>query len=256
MYWLLIISLFVFLGFISLGSYYSARQFFKPSDKANQTQITPTSITAKENTTSNFKTYKNTRYGIEFDIPKNYTVTDGLDCSLLMLDQNRCLVSLVLKLDFRDSDFVPEATFWFLKGVNSVKIPGQVSHIYFETQKRVWRIDNPPEVFPLWGHTESGQEIIKAFNGGSHSNFAYYIIPDYEKDEVAIFAFPESFRLRCDLIENRQKQLDCDRFYKSVIDQYYNGEETPDNWLGRNYLNSIYSEAENIVRSFRKIVTK
>jgi len=147
-----------------------------------------------------------------------------------------------------------------LKGINSINISGQISGINFDAQKKAWVLDSPdstPQVLSVWGQTKSGQEIIKAANGGSHGSFDYYIIPNYENDEVAIFSIPGSYRLRCDnFVNDRSKETDCNNFYKSVIDQYNDGEVNADNWLPKNYLDSIYAEAENIVKSYRQIINK
>jgi len=249
----IVLTCFVIFGF---GGYYLGKQSSKTSDKSKQAQPMPSPTTTGGNAVSKLKTYKNTQYEIEFDYPPNYTVSPGSDCSWLINNQAGCLLSLTLNPT--NNDYAPKASFWLLKGINSVNIPGQVSSINFDPQKRAWVVNNPvstPEVLSIWDRTKSGQEIIKSSNGGSHSSFRYYIIPKYESDEVAIFSIPESFRLRCDnFVNDKPKEAECNNFYKFVIDQYNNGQTTIDTWLPENYLNSIYSEAENIVKSYRQVV--
>lgn len=205
--------------------------------------------------TSNWKTYSNTQYGLAFDYPQNYVVSISSDCGFIVKDQTACLLSL--SMNPTASEFPPKAQFWFLKGVNSVNILGQTNGIYFDMQKKAWVLKShfsPEETIPVWGYTKSGQEIIRAQIGGSHTSNYYYLIPNYKKDEVAIFEIPKSYRLRCDLImNNATKQTQCNNFYKLIIDEYNGGKSIPDMWLPEKYLSSIYSEAENIVKSFREI---
>jgi len=241
----------VVLGF---GGYYLSKQPSTSPNKFKQAQPATPPIITEENEVSNLKTYKNTQREIEFEYPPNYTVSTATDCSLLAGNQSECLVSLTLSPT--ESEYTPKAHFGLLKGVNSINIAGQTDTINFDSQKKAWVISGQeptPEVLSIWDHTKSGQEIIKASNGNSHGSSHYYIIPNYKNDEVAIFSIPESFRLRCDLLD-KDKETDCNNFYKSVIEQYNNGETTVDTWLPENYLNSIYSEAENIVRSYRTMV--
>lgn len=217
------------------------------------TTVETPSVTTPINENVNLKTYKNVQYNLAFDYPQNYVISKNQDCGNLINNQAGCLLSLTLDPTNGD-DYTPKAEFWLLQGINSVNIFGQVSTISFDSQKRVWVLDNPTEVLSVWGRTKTGQEIIKSSNGGSCGSSYYYIIPKYETDEVAIFSVPQSYRLRCDNFTNdKSKETDCNNFYKSVIDQYNRGETTADTWLPENYLSSIYSEAENIVKSYREI---
>jgi len=208
----------------------------------------------EKNDNSNLKTYNNAQYQLAFDYPQNYIISTNPNCSNLKNNQKGCLLSL--NLNPTNIDFPPKAYFWLLQGVTTVNIPGQVSIINFDSQKKAWVLNNsvpPAEVLPVWNYTKSGKEIIKSSNGGSYGSSYYYIIPNYNKDEVAVFSVPESYRLRCDnFLNDKPKETDCNNFYKSVIDQYNKGKETVDAWLPKNYLISIYSEAENIVKSYRE----
>ena len=259
----IVLICFVVFGF---GGYYLGKQSLKPSDKTKPVQsiLSPTTI-IEENRVSNLKTYKNIQYGIEFDYPQNYiisvnpTISDDqnyANCIGLTNNKSGCLLSLTIEPI--NNDYAPKGFFLLLKGINSVIIPGQVSSIKFDLEKKAWVVNNPvptPEVLSVWGYTKTGQEIIKSSNGGSHGSSNYYIIPNYEKDEVAIFSIPKSYRLRCDNFQNdKPKEAACNNFYKSVIDQYNKGQITTDTWLPENYLNSIYSEAENMVKSYREVV--
>jgi hypothetical protein len=259
----IVLICFVVFGF---GGYYFGKQSLKISDKTMSLRpiLSPTTI-IKENRVSNLKTYKNIQYGIEFNYPQNYiisvnqTISDDqnyVNCIGLTNNKSGCLLSLTI--DPTNNDYTPKGFFLLLKGINSVTIPGQVSSINFDPQKKAWVVNNSvstPTVLSVWGYTKTGQEIIKSSNGGSHGSSYYYIISNYENDEVAIFSIPKSYRLRCDNFENdKPKEAACNNFYKSVINQYNNGQITTDTWLPENYINSIYSEAENMVRSYREVV--
>lgn len=248
-----VLTCFLVFGF---GGYYLGKQSLKVTDEFKQIQSPPSPVITGGNTISNLKTYKIPQYGIEFDYPQNYTISTRSDCGLLLINnQTECLVSLTL--NSTNDNYTPKANFWFLKGINSVDIGGQTSSIIFDSQKRAWVVNYSDftEVLPLWDKTKSGKEIIRSVNGGSHSSSYYYIIPKYDNDEVAIFSIPKSYRLRCDsFVNDKPKETDCNNFYQSVIEQYNNGEITDDTWLPENYLRAIYSEAENIVKSYREIV--
>jgi len=255
--WLTILVGFIFFG---LGGYYVGKQSSKNVNESKLNQTTPSPIVNKNNKTLNLKTYKNVQYGLEFDYPQSYTVSINPDCSSLISSslingQASCLLSLTINPT--NNNYTPKAYLWLLKGINSVNIPGQVSSIRFNSQKKTWVLEQPippAEVLSIWDHTKLGQEIIKSSNGGSHGSSFYYIIPEYENDEVAIFSIPQSYRLRCDnFVNDKSKEADCNNFYKSTIDQYNKGEATVDTWLPENYLSSTYSEAESMIKSYKDI---
>lgn len=254
----------IFVCFVVFGAggyYLGSRGIFQntqpvaTSPTPAKTTETP-SVTAPTN--SNLKTYKNAQYNFAFDYPQKYIITTNPDCSNLINNQAGCLLSL--SLNPTNSDYPPKAYFWLLQGINSVNIPGQVSSINFDSQKKAWVLNNPvppAEVLSVWNHTKSDQEIIKSSNGGSHGSSYYYIIPNYKNDKVAIFSVPQSYRLRCDnFINDKPKETDCNNFYTSIINQYNKGQPTVDTWLPENYLSSVYSEAENIVKSYTEGSTK
>jgi len=257
--WLTILVGFIFFG---LGGYYVGKQSSKNVNESKLNQTTPSPIVNKNNKTLNLKTYKNVQYGLEFDYPQSYTVSINPDCSSLISSslingQASCLLSLTINPT--NNNYTPKAYLWLLKGINSVNIPGQVSSIRFNSQKKTWVLEHampPAEVLSIWDHTKLGQEIIKSSNGGSHGSSFYYIIPEYENDEVAIFSIPQSYRLRCDnFVNDKSKEADCNNFYKSTIDQYNKGEATVDTWLPENYLSSTYSEAESMIKSYKDIAS-
>lgn len=252
--WLTILVGFIFFG---LGGYYVGKQSSKNVNESKLNQTTPSPIVNKNNKTLNLKTYKNVQYGLEFDYPQSYTVSINPDCSSLINGQASCLLSLTINPT--NNNYTPKAYLWLLKGINSVNIPGQVSSIRFNSQKKTWVLEQaipPAEVLSIWDHTKLGQEIIKSSNGGSHGSSFYYIIPEYENDEVAIFSIPQSYRLRCDnFVNDKSKEADCNNFYKSTIDQYNKGEATVDTWLPENYLSSTYSEAESMIKSYKDIAS-
>lgn len=260
---IILVCFFVF----GAGGYYLGSQRLFQKNKSPETSPTPAvtvetpSVTTpanERNGNTNLKIYKNAQYGLAFDYPEKYVISTNPDCSNLINNQAGCLLSLTL--DPTNSVYPPKAYFWFLKWINSVNIPGQISSISFDPQKRVWVLNNPvptPEVLSVWTSTKSGKEIIKSSNGGSHGLSYYYIVPNYQKDEAAIFSVPQSYRLRCDnFMNDKPKETDCNNFYTSIINQYNKRQPTVDTWLPENYLSSMYSEAENIVRSYTEGSTK
>jgi len=255
----LTVGLTVLVGFVffGLGGYYLGKQSSKNVNETRSNQITPSPIANENKETPNLRTYKNAQYGLEFDYPQSYTISTNPDCGSLINNQAGCLLSLTINPT--NNDYTPKAYFWLLKGINSVNIPGQVSSIRFDSQKKTWVLEQASptaEVLSVWDHTKSGQEIIKSSNGGSHGSSFFYIIPEYDNDEVVIFSVPQSYRLRCDnFINDQSKEADCNNFYKSVIDQYNRGEITVDTWLPENYLSSIYSEAESMIKGYRDIAS-
>jgi len=250
----MVLICFVIFGF---GGYYIGKQSLKNSTELKKNQTDPSPTADESSRVSNWKTYENVQYGLRFEYPQNYIVSTNPDCIGLTNNQSGCLLSLGINPSI--SEYSPKANFLFLKGISSVNIPGQVSSISYDSQKKTWILNQavpPEEVLSVWDHTESGQEIIKSSNGGSHGSSYYYIIPNYKDDEVAIFAIPQSFRLRCDnFFTDKTRETDCNNFYKSIIDKYNRGETTADTWLPDNYLNFIYSEAEDMIKSYKNTGT-
>lgn len=240
---------------VGFGGYYFGKQSSKNTTEPKQNQTAPLQSTNEKNGAANWRTYKNFHYGLKFDYPQSYIISTNSDCSGLINNQPACLLALAINPS--NSDYSPKAHFWLLRGINSVNIPGQVSSISFDSQKRAWVLNQsipPVEVLSVWNRTKSGQEIIKSSNGGSHGSSYYYIIPKYENDEVAIFAVPQSYRLRCDnFFNDKSREADCNSFYESVIDEYNEGKTTDDTWLPENYLSSMYSEAENVIKSYEDV---
>ncbi len=197
-----------------------------------------------------WKKYENEEYGFQFSHPQSYMFAANPSCGNLTDGsgiQPSCLVSLDLAVS--KNDFDPAASFYLLKGINYLEIPGQISTISFDPQRDVWTLwdDSREQILSVWDKTKSGQDIVKVSNGGSHASFYYYLIPDYVKDTVAVFQIPQGYRLRCDLIEDQSRQAQCGDFYKSAIDEF---KEEIDTWLPGDYLKALYADAEAVVKSF------
>jgi hypothetical protein len=234
--YLVIPLILVGLPLFGFGGYFLGRQSSRNANNLQQNRTISLPSANGNDETPYFQKYEDKQNGLEFDYPHTYTILTNLDCGTLLGDQKNCLLSL--SINSTKSNYPPKAGFWFVKGIDSVKILGQVSTI--------------PEILSVWDHTKLGQAIYRTTNGGSHTSFYYYIIPNYENDEVAIFSIPQSYRLRCDnFIDNELKEDDCNHFYNSVINQYNSGKTIIDTWLPETYLSSIYSEAENMVKSFK-----
>lgn len=250
----IILICFALFGF---GGYYLSKQSSKSNIELNQKQAAPLYPINGVDGDANWNAYKNTQYSFVFNYPKNYVILTKPDCNELIGNQSACLTAL--SINASNSDYPPTAHFWLLKGINSVRISGQVSSINFDSQKNAWVLNegiSPAQTLSAWDHTKSGQEIIKTSNGGSHGSSNYFLIPNYKYDEIAIFSIPQSFRLRCDnFTSGDYKEIDCNNFYKSIIDKYNEGKTAVDTWLPDNYFNSIYSEAENMVKSYENTIS-
>ena len=245
---ILVIILFSSLVF-GFGGYYLGRQSSKISNETkDKPQFSPAETI--ENKKEGFKAYSDAQQGVRFDYPSNYTITNNnKDCGFLTTKKEGCLLSLILNP--LETEYIPKASFYLLDGIGFVSINGQISSVKFNLQKKAWVEVNQDqtETLAVWNYTSEGKEIFKVSVGGSHGSAFYYLIPDYENDKIAIFSFPESYRLRCDFLDDRTKEAECNNFYQSVIDQYNNGQEITDTWLPDNFLKSVYKDAEDIVKS-------
>jgi len=247
-YLLILVIIFFSSLVFGFGGYYLGRQSSKIS---NETKDKPQFSSAEtiENKKEGFKTYGDEQ-GVRFDYPSNYTITiDNKNCNDLTTKKDGCLLSL--KLSPLETEYIPKAYFCLLEGIRFVSINGQVSSVEFDLQKKAWIEVNQDqtETLAVWNYTSEGKEIFKVSVGGSHGSAFYYLIPDYENDKIAIFSFPQAYRLRCDSLDDKAKKTECNNFYQSVIDQYNNGQEILDTWLPDNFLKSVYKDAEDIVKS-------
>jgi hypothetical protein len=261
-----IVILFTILVLILLGStgylYYQNMQL-KKMVTAQQAQISPapSSATITTNTSpiisppaTGWLTYADNQNGFKFDYSPTYNVvadsSSSATCDGLTNDNSSCL-ALNINTNVGGNGYVPEAIFYLIKGINKINISGQVDGIKFNSQKSMWVDENPggETELPTWAYTKSDNNVIKTSIGGSEASSNSYIIPDYKNDKVAIFLIPQSFRLRCDLMQG-QEQTACNSFYKSVINQYNNGQATEDTWLPDIYMQSLYPNIESVITSF------
>jgi len=247
-YLLILVIIFFSSLVFGFGGYYLGRQSSKISNETkDKPQFSPAETI--ENKKEGFKTYGDEQ-GVRFDYPSNYTITiDNKNCNDLTTKKDRCLLSLILSP--LETEYIPKAYFYLLEGIRFVSINGQVSSVEFDLQKKAWIEVNQDqtETLAVWNYTSEGKEIFKVSVGGSHGSAFYYLIPDYENDKIAIFSFPQAYRLRCDSLDDKAKEAECNNFYRSVIDQYNNGQEILDTWLPDNFLKSVYKDAEDIVKS-------
>jgi len=198
--------------------------------------------------------YINSVHKIRFKYPGNYTVSSNSDyCNFLVSNTSECLVAI--KLSIADSEFIPPAYFWLLRGIDQTTILGKTVKIVFDQDIDSWVIDEYGTTIggiPTWGFTTSGLEIAKTSNGGSQGSHFYYLISNNLKDEVAIFAFPNSFRLHCDnYADDASMKKNCEDFYDSVTQQkFYDDNLSSETWIPGAYLSDIYFEADEIVLSY------
>jgi len=247
-YLLILVIIFFSSLVFGFGGYYLGGQSSKISNETkDKPQFSPAETI--ENKKEGFKTYSDEQR-VRFDYPSNYTITiDNKNCNDLTTKKDRCLLSLILSP--LETEYIPKAYFYLLEGIRFVSINGQVSSVEFDLQKKAWIEVNQDqtETLAVWNYTSEGKEIFKVSVGGSHGSAFYYLIPDYENDKIAIFSFPQAYRLRCDSLDDKAKEAECNNFYRSVIDQYNNGQEILDTWLPDNFLKSVYKDAEDIVKS-------
>ncbi len=199
--------------------------------------------------------YRNNQYSLVFAYPSNYKISIVNNCYGLVKNQDDCLISL--SLDPNISKYLPKAYFFLVKNINTVNLSGQVRNVRYDAKEKSWiyqETNSPDKELSFWDYTRSGQKIIKVLIGGSHGSSYSYIIPDYKNDRVAVFMFPQSFRLRCDDFDkNKSQQVDCNNFYKTVINRYNGGKLIVDSWLPENYIQMVFADAEKIVKSFTTI---
>jgi len=247
-YLLILVIIFFSSLVFGFGGYYLGRQSSKISNETkDKPQFSPAETI--ENKKEGFKTYSDEQR-VRFDYPSNYTITiDNKNCNDLTTKKDGCLLSLILSP--LETEYIPKAYFYLLEGIRFVSINGQVSSVEFDLQKKAWIEVNQDqtETLAVWNYTSEGKEIFKVSVGGSHGSAFYYLIPDYENDKIAIFSFPQDYRLRCDSLDDKAKKAECNNFYQSIIDQYNNGQEILDTWLPDNFLKSVYKDAEDIVKS-------
>ncbi len=206
---------------------------------------------------SDWQTYINDRYQIKFKYPDNYAISQNSNCTGVTNNPDACLLTLIL--DPNISQFVPKAHFYLVQGIDKVLISGQIFIIKFDTKQKSWIVTSgtqPQKVLPVWGRTLLGQEIIMAENGGSQIYNNYYIIPDYEENEVAVFAFPKNFKVYCTqaMYPNHLElsRARCKQFIKQIVDQYDLGDDGDDIlWLPDEYIQSVYAQADKIIKNFQ-----
>lgn len=212
------------------------------------------SFSLQDNTENyNWFGYINPMHKIRFKYPGNYTVSSNSDyCNFLVSNKSECLIAM--KLSTNDSEFTPPAYFWLLKGIDQTVIFGQSVRILFDQKTGLWVVDEYGTLIGgigLWGYTSSGLAIAKTSNGRSYGSHFYYLINNIEKDEVAIFAFPNSFRLRCDnYADDASMKKSCENFYDSITQKFYEDSAPLETWLPGPYLSDIYSKADEIVLSY------
>jgi hypothetical protein len=217
-----------------------------PTPKSVQTAVPPTG----------WNIYMDNQLNYTFNYPSAYTLTGITDVSSdRSVTDTAASVLQIQKITPKNSDaYTPTARFYFIKGINTVNLTGQVEDIKFNPQKNAWVDENPDgeTILPVWAYTKNGSEIIKGTNGGSEGSSYYYVIPDYQHDTAAIFLIPQSYRIRCDSLSG-SVQTACTNFYTSVIKKYNNGQTIMDTWLPETYIQSLYTGAESMISGFEFI---
>lgn len=208
---------------------------------------------------SKFKSYTDSRYNLSFQYPNNFIIVPEERCGEVLSDQQKeynCLTALKVFPEGVNLNYIPPARFWLIKGVDSVGIGDQISQIVYDRDLNSWidYVGDRNERLSIYTYTTDGKSIIKAENGGSHSSSVYYIISDYDKDLVAIFSFPQAFRVRCDVVENPKERADCESYLNSIIETYGKKDEDmqavyQEGWIPEEYFQKLYFEAENIVKT-------
>lgn len=74
-----------------------------------------------------FKTYKDNRYNLIFQYPKNFNVVPEEKCGWILIDdreENKCLASFKFFPLAINPKYTPTANFWLIKDLTSVNIGG------------------------------------------------------------------------------------------------------------------------------------
>jgi len=197
-----------------------------------------------------------------FFYPENFLVreiTDFKKCAEFYSfgKEKPCLVNLKIYPTNIPKEFFPAIRFYLLKDIKNVKFSGQTDDIKFDATSNNWILVSPfrKKILSIFGKAMSGQRIFLGENGGSQAESYYYIIPDKQRDLVAVFIVPKLFRLYCDIFteineKDIEKKLRCKRFYNELIHKY-GKEETDNGWLPAEYIKQVYQPAEEMIKSFQ-----
>lgn len=206
----------------------------------------------------NREIYKNEKYGFEFKYPKSYTSTaTNSDCVLVSRNNVRdCEIIIFTRFPQKvvgKERFEKEITdfnVYVVNDLNNIVIQGQTDQLWFNKKDKIWEHEystlrgTEKTTLQRFGYTLDGHEIFKHETGGSHAGYCYYIVPDYQKNFGVIFRILNTYRLRCDLIENSSEQLECYDFLREIYQQY--GEEQ-DNFIPREYFSKSEKEIEETI---------
>ncbi len=224
-----------------------------PSKQLEEKRVLSATPAPKVQNKSEFKTYTNNSYNLSFQYPKNLSVVPEEACGWVLKDvskEDNCLISLKLVPSGVNMNYVPAVKFWLVRDLSSVEFGGQAKGIFYDKQINNWveNFGTFKRQLPISSRTISGKPVIKAQTNDSYMVSNFYIIPDYEKNMVGIFSVPQSWRVRCGLMETKSEKTECESYVNSIIRQFGGkGEKMTggQGWLPEKYFKSIYSGVES-----------
>lgn len=271
--------IFLLVGVINIFIYFKLTQLKDLSSKFSKKEVSseqatsfptaiPSSSTFQNNQVDegfNFKlyVYNDKNYGFKFYYPNIYTISRVKDMSFCRSFHRvgeqppDCIFGVELLNKNAPFEYIPPIYFFLIKGIDKVVFAGQVREIYYDSKRKHW-IDfdsHTQKVLSVWKYTQSNLPIFLSDIGGSQSSHYYYIIPKHNKDLVAVFITPTSYRLRCDIIEDLARQNQCISFYRKIVKEYPNEfleEDAIEGWLPPEYLEYLYptEKIRYMVKSF------
>lgn len=236
-----------------------------PTKKETPVEETPTITQLKEQPDiSNWKTYRNEKYGFELRYQDKYeflpisNASELSDCDFYSKsDTKKCTKVKFLFSGKENFGYIKSWDLYVFDDLNDVEIIGQTTEVDFNFQKRAWQIklgERETEIVPIWNNTLDGQSIFKVEAGGSHSSIEYYLIPNNQKNFLVFLGVPVSLRLRCEFIKEEIKKSQCFTFLNALYKKYKQNAESAEGWIPQEFFSELKKDVINILTSTFKFI--